>query len=101
YQIVHKAGTQTIPQFGGFANREGGFPNWLPRLDSNQEQRLQRALCYRYTTGYPDLGFRFANFASGAISKVYSVNGDSGAPAIWRSRCSKGKCRATSRQNHG
>src|SRR3954462_5365330 len=32
-------------------------------------------MCYRYTTGYQDLPFRFANFAAGAISKVYSLNG--------------------------
>ena len=28
-----------------------GFRRWLPGLDSNQEIRLQRPLCYHYTTG--------------------------------------------------
>jgi hypothetical protein len=39
-------------------------------------------LSYRYTTGYQDLWFRFANFASGAISKVYSDNGADAGPAV-------------------
>jgi hypothetical protein len=32
------------------ALQNNDFGNWLPGLDSNQEYRLQRAMCYRYTT---------------------------------------------------
>jgi hypothetical protein len=62
----------------------GCFPyeNRVPEGKSSEIARLtsasktaSKALCYRYTTGYQDLQFRFANFASGAISKVYSGNG--------------------------
>lgn len=49
-RIMMKLGIEPLqgPDLGG--NSSMSVAEWLPGLDSNQEYRLQRAMCYRYTT---------------------------------------------------
>lgn len=43
--------------------------NWLSGLDSNQDKCLQRALCYRYTTGQTAELLHTASCMRGIVSE--------------------------------
>lgn len=52
--------------------------SWLSGLDSNQNKRLQRALCYRYTTG--QTARNLAPFLRPANTKLRALNRRHGHP---------------------